>query len=119
GTGTLTISLDDDMPVNFNAQPMIIENGANAIGSGQLNFYESIGADGGSVVFTGGTDGVTKLQSGGVDVLSGGKPIYLYGFGGTTLTGKIDLDGVSGNGNEATVFTIQLQPDATDETQDA
>jgi len=114
GTGTLTINFDDDSPVNFTAQAMTIENGANAIGSGALNFYESIGADGGSAVFSG-TNGST-LMSGASAVTSGGKTVHLYGFGTDTLTARIDLDG---NGtDETTVFTVKLSPNAKSEPSD-
>lgn len=118
-TGTLTITLDDDAPVNFAAQSTSVTNGDNAVVSGALNFYESIGADGGSVVFTGtaANDGTT-LTSGGDPVTSGGKVVKLYGFGTGTLTGKIDLDGNAGNGDEATVFTVTLNPNATTEASD-
>ncbi|QEL24126.1 type I secretion C-terminal target domain-containing protein [Bosea sp. F3-2] len=116
GTGTLNVTFNDDSPVDFTAQSMTIENGANAVGSGALNFYESIGADGGNVVFSGGTDGATTLMSGGTAVTSGGKAIYLYGYGTDTLTGKIDLDG---NGiKETTVFSVKLSPNATSEAND-
>ncbi|QDB99292.1 tandem-95 repeat protein [Mesorhizobium sp. 8] len=116
GLGTLAVTFDDDSPVNFTAQSMTIENGANAIGSGALNFYESIGADGGKVAFSGGTDGVTKLTDGATTVTSGGKEVFLYGYGTDTLTGMIDLDG---NGSkETTVFTVKLSPNATSEPND-
>ncbi len=114
--GTLTVTLDDDAPIPFTAQSMVIENGANSIGSGALNFYESIGADGGSVVFTG-TEG-SNLTSGVSTVTSGGRAVHLYGFGTGTLSGRIDLDGNAGNGDETTVFTATLSPNATDETLD-
>ncbi|MCG7507134.1 beta strand repeat-containing protein, partial [Mesorhizobium retamae] len=114
GTGTLTINFDDDSPVNFTAQAITMENGANAIGSGALNFYDSIGADGGSAVFSG-TNGST-LMSGASAVTSGGKTVHLYGFGTDTLTAKIDLDG---NGtDETTVFTVKLSPNAKSEPSD-
>ncbi|MDZ4325156.1 MAG: VCBS domain-containing protein, partial [Pseudomonas sp.] len=114
--GTLTVTLDDDSPINFAAQAMVIENGANAIGSGALNFYQNIGADGGSVVFTG-TNG-SPLLSGVTPVTSGGKIVNLYGFGTDTLTGKIDLDGNSTNGDETTVFTVKLAPNTSDQNLD-
>jgi len=117
GTGTLNVTFDDDSPRDFTAQSMTIENGANAVGSGALNFYESIGADGGSVVFSG-SNGST-LMSGGAAVTSGGKAVHLYGFGTDTLTGKIDLDGQAGNGDEATVFTVKLSPSTTSEPNDS
>lgn len=116
-SSTLTIDFDDDAPKGFMAQSMTIENGANSIGSGALNFYESIGADGGSVVFTG-TNG-SNLTSATGNVTSGGKVVHLYGFGTDTLTGKIDLDGNAANGDETTVFTVKLQPSATDENADS
>ncbi|MGN6536847.1 MAG: beta strand repeat-containing protein, partial [Mesorhizobium sp.] len=116
GLGTLAVKFNDDSPVNFTAQSMTIENGASAIGSGALNFYESIGADGGKVAFSGGTDGVTKLMDGATTVTSGGKEVFLYGYGTDTLTGMIDLDG---NGSkETTVFTVKLSPNATSEPND-
>ena len=117
GLGTLTISFDDDSPIAFTAQPMKIENGANSIGSGALHFYESIGADGGKVTFTP-QNGAT-LMSGGESVKSGGKVVHLYtSDGDTTLSGKIDLDGNLANGDETTVFTIKLSPNANDQTLD-
>ncbi|KFC65736.1 putative Calcium binding hemolysin protein [Bosea sp. LC85] len=116
GLGTLTVTFDDDSPRAFSAQSMTIENGANAIGSGALNLYENIGADGGSVVFTG-TDG-SALTSGGTAITSGGKAVHLYGFGTDTLTGKIDFDGNIANGDEATVFTVKLSPSTTSEPSD-
>jgi len=119
GHGTLTVTFDDDSPVNFTAQSMTIENGANSVGSGALNFYESIGADGGSVVFTGtATNDGTALMNGATAVTSSGKAVHLYGFGTDTLTGKIDLDGNSANGDETTVFSIKLSPNTTGEPND-
>ncbi|MGB6081774.1 MAG: Ig-like domain-containing protein, partial [Xanthobacteraceae bacterium] len=116
GNGTLAITFNDDSPVDFTAQSMTIENGANAIGSGALNFYESIGADGGSVVFAGGTDGLTKLMNGVTTITSGGKEVFLYGYGTDTLTGMIDLDG---NGSkETTVFAVKLSPNTISEPND-
>ena len=111
----MTVVVEDNSPENFAAMAMRIENGANAIGSGQLHFYENIGADGGSVVFKG-TNGAT-LMSGGNEVTSGGVPVKLYGFeAGDTLTGKIgaNADGTGGT----VVFTIKLHPNAVDQAQD-
>ncbi|MCA0278190.1 MAG: DUF5801 domain-containing protein [Proteobacteria bacterium] len=112
--GTLKVTFDDDAPVNFTAQSMLIENGANSAGSGQLNFYESIGADGGSVVFTG-TNGAV-LKSGVSDVYSGGAQVKLYGFGTDTLVGKIGA-GADGSGG-TTVFNVKLSPNTSDESSD-
>ncbi|MFZ5734793.1 MAG: Ig-like domain-containing protein [Pseudomonadota bacterium] len=115
--GSLTVNLDDDAPVTLTAQAMTIENGANAIGTGALNFYQSIGADGGSIAFSV-ADGTT-LTSGGQSVTSGGKTVKLYkSDGGATLSGKIDLDGNSANGDETTVFTVKLNPNTSDQTLD-
>ncbi|MCX8571644.1 DUF5801 repeats-in-toxin domain-containing protein [Aminobacter sp. MET-1] len=112
--GTLKVTFDDDAPVNFTAQSMRIENGANSAGSGQLHFYESIGADGGSAVFTG-TNG-SVLKSGSSDVFSGGAQVKLYGFGTDTLVGKIGAaaDGSGGT----TVFNVKLSPNTGDESSD-
>ena len=107
--GALTITLDDDAPQAFVAQSMKIENGANSVGSGQLNFFENIGADGGaatnSVVFTG-TNGTALTTTGATAITSGGQAVTLYGFGTDTLTAKI------GGELGTTVFTITLNPDA-------
>lgn len=118
-TGTLTITLDDDAPINFAALSTNVPNSGSGSSVGALNFYESIGADGGSVVFTGtaANDGTT-LTSGGNPVTSGAKVVKLYGFGTGTLTGKIDLDGDAGNGDETTVFTVTLTPSTTNEAAD-
>src|SRR6185437_8958688 len=80
---SVTVIVEDDSPDDFAAMAMRIENGVNAIGSGQLHFYENIGADGGSVVFTG-TNG-SNLMSGADKVTSGGVQVKLYGFGTDTL----------------------------------
>ncbi|MFZ5673638.1 MAG: beta strand repeat-containing protein, partial [Pseudomonadota bacterium] len=115
GTGTLQITFNDDSPVNFTAQPMYVENGVNAVGSGQLNFYESIGADGGSAVFNV-ADNTLLQTTGGTTIKSGGQDVRLYGFGTDTLTAKIGAD-ANGNGG-TTVFTVKLSPDANSEVQD-
>ncbi|WP_212436259.1 beta strand repeat-containing protein [Bradyrhizobium liaoningense] len=113
--GTLNITFDDDAPNNFVAQSMVIENGANSIGSGALNFYQNIGADGGSVVFTG-TNNSLLQTTGAVTVKSGGLDVHLFGFGTDTLTGKTGADAL-GNGG-TTIFTVTLLPSTTDHNQD-
>lgn len=117
--GTLTITLDDDAPVNFTAQSMTIANSGSATGSGALNFYESIGADGGSVVFTGtaANDGTSLTRSGSSTVVtSGGKTVKLFGFGTGELMGRIDLDD---NGFfETDVFKVTLNPSTSTDAAD-
>ncbi|PLP58341.1 hypothetical protein CYK37_15665, partial [Mesorhizobium loti] len=115
GTGTLTVTFDDDSPVNFTAQAMTIENGANAIGSGALNFYESIGADGGNAVFTG-TNNSNLTTTGLTNITSGGVQVKLFGFGTDTLIAKTGADAL-GNGG-TTIFTVKLNPNAASEPQD-
>lgn len=110
-----TIIVEDDAPDAFAAEAMTIENGAFAIGSGALNFYESIGADGGSVVFTG-TNNALLQTTGLVTVKSGGQDVHLFGFGTGVLTGKIGADAAGVGGT--TVFTITLNPSATNEQND-
>ncbi|MBU1788964.1 MAG: type I secretion C-terminal target domain-containing protein, partial [Alphaproteobacteria bacterium] len=114
-TGQLQITFNDDTPDNFTAQPMRIENGSNSIGSGQLNFYESIGADGGNAVFTGTNNALLKT-TGNVTVTSGGQDVHLFGFGTGTLTGKVGSDSNGAGGT--TVFTVTLSPDAIQEPSD-
>ncbi|MEZ5769240.1 MAG: Ig-like domain-containing protein [Paracoccaceae bacterium] len=80
-TGVLTVTVHDDAPQDFTAQPMLFSNEGSATGSGALNFYESIGADGGTAVFSGITDGETLLLTDGTAVTSGGAPVQLYGDG--------------------------------------
>ncbi len=115
GTGQLAVTFNDDTPEAITAQAMILENGANAIGSGALNFFENIGADGGAVVFTGTND--SNLQTtGATNITSGGVQVKLYGFGTDTLTAKTGAD-AAGNGG-TTIFTVKLSPNATAEAQD-
>ncbi|BBD40933.1 hypothetical protein Amn_pa03870 (plasmid) [Aminobacter sp. Y103A] len=116
GTGQLAITFNDDMPEAFSAQSMRIENITNATGSGALNFFESIGADGGSVVFTG-TNNSNLQTTGSTNITSGGIQVKLYGFGTDMLVAKTGAD-AAGNGG-TTVFTVKLSPNATVEAQDA
>ena len=116
GTGTLTVNLDDDMPINFTADPMRIENGVNAVGSGALNFYESIGADGGHVAFNV-SNNTALTTTGGAGVTSGGLAVNLYvSADGTVLTAKTGAD-ATGNGG-TTIFTVTLNPNGTAEASD-
>ncbi|TCS19698.1 T1SS-143 domain-containing protein/predicted secreted protein (type I secretion substrate), partial [Aminobacter aminovorans] len=116
GTGQLAITFNDDTPEGFSAQSMRIENITNATGSGALNFFESIGADGGSVVFTG-TNNSNLQTTGSTNITSGGVQVKLYGFGTDMLVAKTGAD-AAGNGG-TTVFTVKLSPNASVEAQDA
>ncbi|TAN31155.1 MAG: type I secretion C-terminal target domain-containing protein, partial [Castellaniella sp.] len=108
---SFAVQIVDDVPLNMAAMPMEILNTVGTIGSGELNFYDSIGADrvGSSIVFSG-TNG-THLTSNGGDVLSGGQSIILTGFGTDTLVGTTT--------GGAQVFAITLNPSATNESNDA
>ncbi|MEZ5722334.1 MAG: hypothetical protein R3D59_12325 [Paracoccaceae bacterium] len=99
-TGVLTVTVHDDAPQDFTAQPMLFSNEGSATGSGALNFYESIGADGGTAVFSGITDGETLLLTDGTAVTSGGAPVQLYGDGTDVLVGRVD----NGDGTFTDVF---------------
>jgi T1SS-143 domain-containing protein len=114
GTGQLAITFNDDAPEAITAQAMTIENGANAIGSGALNFFENIGADGGTIVFTGTNN--SNLMSGATNVTSGGVQVKLFGFGTDLLVAKTGAD-ANGNGG-TTIFTAKLSPNAVAEAQD-
>ena len=114
-TGVLTVTVHDDAPQDFTAQPMLFSNEGSATGSGALNFYESIGADGGTAVFSGITDGETLLLTDGTAVTSGGAPVQLYGDGTDVLVGRVD----NGDGTFTDVFRLTLHPNGSVEADDA
>jgi len=106
-TGTLDITIGDDVPDALDGDELTIDNGSS--GSTALSFVE--GADGlGGVVFVG-TNNTAATDAGGHALLSGGDAVLLTGFGTGTLTGYIDEDS-SGtlNGGDTTVMTVELDP---------
>lgn len=112
---TLSITIQDDAPLDFTAQSMIATNAPTTSGTGALNFYESIGADGGTVVFSGGTDGAALFLSDGTTAVTvGGGVVQLYGYGTDVLTGRID----NGDGTFTDVLQITLNPDGSVEAND-
>jgi len=132
-TALLSVTLEDDSPVNFNPVDLTDETGATAtllddalVNNGSANVTRVIndsnatpatgenfvGADGyGSLVFTaaGHTNGEALENSGGTPLTSGGDPIYVFGFGTGVLTAT-----TSANNSDpaAVVFTVTLTPGA-------
>ncbi|MET3843466.1 VCBS repeat-containing protein [Bradyrhizobium sp. OAE829] len=113
-TGAATVRVQDDVPNNITAMPMIVSNETTTVGTAPLNFFENIGADGGTVVFDGTNN--STLLSGGNAVKSGGVDVKLFGFNTGVLTAKTGAaaDGTGGT----TIFTITLNPNSATEAND-
>ncbi|MFT4829571.1 MAG: hypothetical protein ACI95R_002272 [Halioglobus sp.] len=118
---TLSINILDDAPVDFIAQSMQITNATLSTGSGALNFFESIGADDGTVVFSGGLDGQSMLLADGVtaatvlDNLGEPQTVTLWGYETDALIGRVgSTDGTDGTA----VIKISLNPDGSVESND-
>ncbi|MBP6020376.1 MAG: retention module-containing protein [Burkholderiaceae bacterium] len=111
----LTIQINDDGPQEIIAESIRIVNGSDAVSSGELNFFENIGADGGDVVFTVANDSL--LKSGDNQITSGGEVVKLYQQDdGHTLIAKTGAspDGTGGK----TIFEVKLNPDGSVEADD-
>ncbi|MDH3980777.1 MAG: type I secretion C-terminal target domain-containing protein, partial [Gammaproteobacteria bacterium] len=114
---TLDITVNDDGPSDFEPTPVILVNSGDGSGSGPLDMFDNMGADGlGSVVFTGGNDGDLLMGyfNGNTTldpVMYQNENIVLTGFGTDTLIGtSVDTNTV--------ILKIDLNPDTTDESQD-
>jgi len=120
GTSFVDVTVLDDVPNDISPDAAVIGSGAGSTFTGDLDFFDNVGADKpGDVVFDPALDD-TQLMSGGVPVTSNGDNIFLeVSLDGHTLTGWADVDG-SGtiNAGDTSVFTIVLQPDAVDEGED-
>ncbi|MCV0380334.1 VWA domain-containing protein, partial [Nitratireductor sp.] len=101
--GTLTLTIDDDIPVAVDPEQAVLSNSAGAPQEFDLDVdgmvTDNYGADGaGTVRFT-----VTDGQDSGLT--SGGQPVtYHLSAGGTVLTAKV------GGAGGTTVFTVTLDP---------
>ena len=129
-TGTVALSISDDIPVNFTpvsltdetntapTQDDVLANDGAASATRLLNDSDNngtgenfMGADGfGALEFTGGTDG--DLLTNGVDpITTGGDNIYLAGYGTNTLTAFIESGATAGyqaDEDTAVAFTVSL-----------
>jgi len=88
----------------------MVTNTAPSTASTTLTFNE--GADGlGDVVFVG-TDDTVAMDADGNDLSAGGDPVYLTGYGTSTLTGYVDenLNGTYDPGTDTVVLTVQVDP---------
>jgi len=108
-TGSFSVSIDDDTPVNYTPQNQTITNLGGGIITGDLNVVANVGADGlGSLKLTSFKYGeTTQTTAGQTTLTSGGEKISVEGFGTTQLTGFIMLNGV-----KTTVFTMSLDADS-------
>ncbi|WP_137896124.1 hypothetical protein [Ramlibacter sp. 2FC] len=109
------ITVDDDSPDPLNPGDITVHNAAGASASAALGYIGNVGADEeGTVKFVGGADGdILKgiLQDGTPaleDLLFGGLPIRVYGFGTDTLTATTNIADPA-----ATVFVMTLNPDGS------
>ena len=123
-TTTVTITVEDDSPLDIIAMPALVANSGDAVGSGDLNFLGTVGADEpGDVVFStdGHVDGEALTDTGDNPLTTDSTDkfaILLAGFGTHVLTGWADVDG-SGTinpGPDTMVFTIELDPVGDDYT---
>ena len=114
---TLDITVNDDGPSDFNPTPVILVNSGDGSGSGPLDMFAHMGADGlGSVVFTGGNDGdlLTGLLNGNTvaePIMYKNETIALTGYGTGTLTGISSV-------TDTQILKIELNPDTADESAD-
>jgi hypothetical protein len=111
----LVITVDDDSPDALTPGDITVHNAPGGFAEAALGYFGQVGADeDGTVQFTGGTDGDIlqgTIQDGTPvleNLLFGGLPIRLYGFGTGTLIGTTDNTDPT-----ATVFTMTLNPDGT------
>ena len=125
-TGTLTVNVEDDSPVNFtpDPQPSLVDDGT-ASATGLINDpahnatgVNFIGADGfGSLLFTGTSalDGTALTDASNNPLTSHGQPILLSGFGTGTLTAYVDSGAHAGfqSGEDTVVFTVTLNDGTT------
>ncbi|MEQ8355999.1 MAG: hypothetical protein RH942_10725, partial [Kiloniellaceae bacterium] len=117
---TFTIDVIDDVPENFSPDAAVIGSGPSSYFSGDLDFYDNVGADkNGDVVFDPALDD-TQLMAGGDAVTSSGDNIFLeITNAGHTLTGWADNDTIPGvSAGDTKVFEINLNPDAVNEGDD-
>lgn len=109
-TGTITVSIVDDVPVAYVPTEAVILNGLGGTETESLNSLSAIGADryssGTKVIFDSAQEGATSLTS-------GGQAIYLWvSADGKTLVGSTSSTEVAA-GHESVVFTVAIN-DATD-----
>src|SRR6266404_8032338 len=119
-TGTLTISVVDDVPTNYTPDSQTTTDIAGSVITGGINAAGHVGADGlGTETITSFDFGATHVTANGGDsgLTFGNHHILLSGFGTETLTGFVDSGaaGIPGvlDGTDTTVFTMTLDP-ATD-----
>ncbi len=107
-TATLSITIEDDMPLVFTPDAASVINSGTGIFNGDINFAGLTGADGlGGVVFSAALAGTTLKDTSGNPVTAfGGQSITLsLSSGGTALIGT-----ASNSGTVTTVFTVTLNP---------
>ena len=98
-TGTITVSIIDDVPTAVIPDRAIVENGNSAPATfhldADISTLNNYGADGGTVRFPASIAGASGLTSGGVAI------VYTLSLDGLTLTAMAGA---------ATVFTVVLDP---------
>jgi hypothetical protein len=117
---SFVINAIDDIPEDISPDKVLIGSGAGSSFTGDLDFFDNVGADReGDVTFAESLDGA-QLMSGGAPVTSGGKNIYLViSNDGHTLTGYADSDDSGGfTPGDEKVFEVHLNPDADDQSND-
>ena len=130
-TGTVTLSVTDDIPSDISPTPAIVINSGDAVGSSDLDFFGNIGADQpGSIVFNGinggavETDADPLLDKNGIAVLNeNGDSIFLFGIGTGVLVGSTNSTFVIGTHDPllpdpTVVFQITLNQDGAIEAND-
>ncbi|MCH8992587.1 MAG: hypothetical protein IIA44_12690, partial [Acidobacteria bacterium] len=125
-TTTVTITVEDDSPVNISPDAAVVGSNSvfpTAAVTEDLDFFDNVGADRpGDVTFSTSLDGATLLDDGSTAVLSNGSAILLdVSVDGHTLTGFVDGGGDPtqfDHPDDVKVFTIELNPDATNEGAD-
>ncbi|MBL0925740.1 MAG: hypothetical protein IBJ12_14905, partial [Sphingomonadaceae bacterium] len=123
--GVLRIEVNDDSPVNFTPQAALVVNDG-VVGTGdaetfQLNFFEAVGSDRGTVsavfVDTNLTDNFLYKAGTNTAVTAGGERIILSGYGTGVLVGRTETSNVevvritlnpSGTSNAADTYTVDF-----------
>lgn len=122
-TSLVDVTVLDDEPHDISPEATVLGSGTGSTFTGDLDFYDNVGADKpGDVVFDSSLQGTALLAADGVTpVTSNGEAIILdISNGGHTLTGYVESGDNVGYQEEedAKVFTVVLNPDSANEADD-
>jgi Ca2+-binding RTX toxin-like protein len=124
-TATLNIgqslNFEDDGPLDITAMPALVANSGDAVGSGDLNFLGTVGADDpGDVVFDAALQDTQLFQTDDTTAVKWNNQLIFLDItnNGHTLTAIADADGdfINTTGDQTAIFEIVLDPVSDDYT---